>query len=68
MTFLIYIGIITYYLSKLSVVVSNVRSELYVLYAMFFALIVLTIIEVTWTIYAYWKRNSFADNILKLLP
>jgi len=72
MIFLIYMGMITYFLSelssKLSVVVSNVGSELYVLYILFFALIVLTIIEVARTIYAYWKRSSFAENILKLLP
>jgi cbb3-type cytochrome oxidase subunit 3 len=33
-----------------------------------FITIAMIVIGIIWDIYVYWKRNSFAENILKLLP
>jgi len=51
---------------------ARVRAEVETLNAYFnvisFIVIAIIVIDAIWKIYVYWKRNSFAENILKLLP
>jgi len=48
-------------------VVANVRLYVSVMNILFVILILVSVIEITFLIYSYWKRDSFAESILKLL-
>jgi hypothetical protein len=48
-------------------VVANVRLYVSVMNILFVILILVSVIEIVSFIYSYWKRDSFAENILKLL-
>jgi len=53
--------------TKLPGVVANVKPTVEVINTLFVLLILVLVIEIVFFIYSYWKRDSFAENILKLL-
>jgi hypothetical protein len=46
----------------------DIEAMVEMLNVLLFIAIAMIVIDTIWDIYIYWKRNSFAENVLKLLP